>query len=289
MEDDKLEQENIKTEKLNTNEESIASTTIPEDSSSSFIEKNKTNNGNTEQIEKDSSASGSYVNANIEDKKQNQESVETIEKKDIAEDLQNKDLKKDIPKQESKKYYFEDEILSDLIVRPPLETENTNIKDEVKFDKDSQTIESKTNSKTDENSEEKIKQDYPEKKSSKDPKENNSEKKENKESTNEASSKNTKEETEDLTYIEKLTLESKEKAVAEEEKICKKTDIDFWKFFVSDAVFLLICLFLTIVLIQKLLTSGEVAIVGTNQVHSSLESGEKTTIGNINILIRYLF
>lgn len=70
--------------------------------------------------------------------------------------------------------------------------------------------------------------------------------------------------------------------IEEENKYFNKS---FWKSFFFDFIFLVICAFLTLVIVQKWLLTGEVAIVGTNQIHSSLESGEKTTIGNINVLV----
>ena len=60
---------------------------------------------------------------------------------------------------------------------------------------------------------------------------------------------------------------------------------DFWKSFFFDILFLAFCAFFTFVLVQKWFFSQEAKIVGTNQIHASLESGEKTTIGNINILV----
>ena len=60
---------------------------------------------------------------------------------------------------------------------------------------------------------------------------------------------------------------------------------DFWKSFLFDIFFLALCVWFTFVLIQKWFSTREVIIQGTNQIHGSLESGEKTTIGNINILV----
>ncbi len=60
---------------------------------------------------------------------------------------------------------------------------------------------------------------------------------------------------------------------------------DFWKSFFFDIIFLGFCIFFTLVLVQKWFFSQEAKIIGTNQIHASLESGEKTTIGNINILV----
>ena len=60
---------------------------------------------------------------------------------------------------------------------------------------------------------------------------------------------------------------------------------DFWKSFFFDIVFLAFCFFFTFVLVQKWFFSQEAKIIGMNQIHSSLESGEKTTIGNINVLV----
>ncbi len=60
---------------------------------------------------------------------------------------------------------------------------------------------------------------------------------------------------------------------------------DFWKSFVFDTLFLIFCFFLTFVIVQKWFSSQEAKIYGMNQVHASLESGEKTTIGNINVLV----
>jgi LCP family protein required for cell wall assembly len=60
---------------------------------------------------------------------------------------------------------------------------------------------------------------------------------------------------------------------------------DFWKSFFFDLFFFCLCACFTFVLIQKWFSTREVIIQGTNQVHGSLESGEKTTIGNINILV----
>lgn len=60
---------------------------------------------------------------------------------------------------------------------------------------------------------------------------------------------------------------------------------EFWKSFFFDTFFLVFCILFFLIIIQKWILSKEVTIVGTNQVHSSLESGEKTTIGNINVLV----
>jgi LCP family protein required for cell wall assembly len=60
---------------------------------------------------------------------------------------------------------------------------------------------------------------------------------------------------------------------------------DFWKSFFFDLFFFCLCACFTFVLIQKWFSTREVIIQGTNQVHGSLESGEKTTIGNINVLV----
>ncbi len=60
---------------------------------------------------------------------------------------------------------------------------------------------------------------------------------------------------------------------------------DFWKTFIFDVFFLALCVWFTFMLIQKWFSTREVIIQGTSQVHGSIESGEKTTIGNINILV----
>ncbi len=60
---------------------------------------------------------------------------------------------------------------------------------------------------------------------------------------------------------------------------------DFWKSFFFDLLFFCLCVCFTFILIQKWFSTREVIIQGTNQVHGSLESGEKTTIGNINVLV----
>ena len=60
---------------------------------------------------------------------------------------------------------------------------------------------------------------------------------------------------------------------------------DFWKSFLFDLFFLILCVWFTFMLIQKWFSTREVIIQGTSQVHGSIESGEKTAIGNINILV----
>ena len=60
---------------------------------------------------------------------------------------------------------------------------------------------------------------------------------------------------------------------------------DFWKSFLFDVFFLALCVWFTFMLIQKWFSTREVIIQGTSQVHGSIESGEKTTIGNINVLV----
>ncbi|MBQ3643427.1 MAG: LCP family protein [Candidatus Riflebacteria bacterium] len=60
---------------------------------------------------------------------------------------------------------------------------------------------------------------------------------------------------------------------------------DFWKSFAFDVFFLVLCVLFIFILGKKWFSMREVIIKGTSQVHSSLESGEKTTIGNINILV----
>ncbi len=62
-------------------------------------------------------------------------------------------------------------------------------------------------------------------------------------------------------------------------------NLDFWKSFVFDVFFLILCVLFIFILGKKWFSMREVIIKGTSQVHSSLESGEKTTIGNINILV----
>ena len=60
---------------------------------------------------------------------------------------------------------------------------------------------------------------------------------------------------------------------------------DFFKSFIFDVFFLIFCAWFTFMLIQKWFSTREVIIQGTSQVHGSIESGEKTSIGNINILV----
>ena len=62
-------------------------------------------------------------------------------------------------------------------------------------------------------------------------------------------------------------------------------NLDFWKSFVFDVFFLILCVLFIFILGKKWFSMREVIIKGTSQVHSSLEYGEKTTIGNINILV----
>lgn len=62
-------------------------------------------------------------------------------------------------------------------------------------------------------------------------------------------------------------------------------NLDFWKSFAFDVFFLVLCVLFIFILGKKWFSMREVIIKGTSQVHSSLESGEKTTIGNINILV----
>ncbi|MBR4570863.1 MAG: LCP family protein [Candidatus Riflebacteria bacterium] len=80
--------------------------------------------------------------------------------------------------------------------------------------------------------------------------------------------------------------DSDETDEAEEEFDFKKVfNKDFWKSFAFDVFFLALCVWFTFMLIQKWFSTREVIIQGTSQVHGSIESGEKTTVGNINILV----
>lgn len=73
---------------------------------------------------------------------------------------------------------------------------------------------------------------------------------------------------------------------AENNSDCKKRiNWSFWKAFAFDIVFLIVCGFFIFAMAQKWLASQQTIIEGTSQGVVSLESGEKNTIGNINILM----
>ena len=72
---------------------------------------------------------------------------------------------------------------------------------------------------------------------------------------------------------------------SEEFSFSRIFNMDFWKSFLFDIFFLGLCVWFTFMLIQKWFSTREVIIQGTNQVHGLIESGEKTTIGNINVLV----
>ena len=117
----------------------------------------------------------------------------------------------------------------------------------------------------------------------------------------------TEKKSEEVTVVEEVTSESKseETTLVVEESSDQKTEEkvvaevesseefsfrsifnkDFLKSFFFDIFFLGLCVWFTFMLIQKWFSMREVIIQGTSQVHGSIESGEKTTIGNINILV----
>ena len=65
-----------------------------------------------------------------------------------------------------------------------------------------------------------------------------------------------------------------------------KVRAEFWKSFFKDIVFLAVCIFFIITLFQKWVQSQQAVIIGTNQVTSnSSSSGQKSVIGNVNILV----
>ncbi len=59
----------------------------------------------------------------------------------------------------------------------------------------------------------------------------------------------------------------------------------FWKAFAFDVVFLAVCGFFIMALVQKWFVSQQTVIEGTSRNVVSIESGEKSTVGNINVLI----
>ncbi len=65
----------------------------------------------------------------------------------------------------------------------------------------------------------------------------------------------------------------------------KRFNWSFWKAFAFDIVFLVVCGFFIFAMAQKWLASQQTVIDGTSQGVASLESGEKNTVGNINILM----
>ncbi len=94
-------------------------------------------------------------------------------------------------------------------------------------------------------------------------------------------------ETEPETKAETETVAVAEagESISTAKKLKQYFNFDFWKTFCFDVVFIAFCLFFTFVLVKKWFLSQEVKISGTNQIHASLDSGAKTTIGNTNILV----
>lgn len=94
-------------------------------------------------------------------------------------------------------------------------------------------------------------------------------------------------ETEPETKAETETVAVAEagESISTAKKLKQYFNFDFWKTFCFDVVFIAFCLFFTFVLVKKWFLSQEVNISGTNQIHASLDSGAKTTIGNTNILV----
>ena len=107
----------------------------------------------------------------------------------------------------------------------------------------------------------------------------------NSDSTNVEELSDNKIESEPSSSLDKNKLISSKEYSSNESSFKRYFNVDFWKSFFFDIIFLLFCGFFVFVLVQKWFSSQEAKILGTNQVHSSLESGEKTTIGNINVLV----
>ncbi len=107
----------------------------------------------------------------------------------------------------------------------------------------------------------------------------------NSDSTNVEELSDNKIESEPSSSLDKNKLISSKEYSSNESSFKRYFNVDFWKSFFFDIIFLLFCVFFVFVLVQKWFSSQEAKIIGTNQVHSSLESGEKTAIGNINVLV----
>ena len=83
--------------------------------------------------------------------------------------------------------------------------------------------------------------------------------------------------------------DDKQKDSEEEKPVVRKYKkpfiSEFWRSFLFDIFFLAICAAFIVVLLQKWVNSQNVLISGATQTQSSIDSGEGSSIGNVNILL----